>query len=278
MALIERIQSMKQEGVSEPQIINQLREEGISSLEINEALSQSKIKEEIAGEPNNEELQQSIMPEASNEQQMVGPSDSANQNYNTQAPQAYAPEQYPVQDYSQQQYSPEQYAYAQQQYPQEQQAYYQQAIDLETVRDIARQETDEALKKIKEQISSFEKIKTELSYEIQSMDNRLTKVESIINELQSAILKRMGEYGSAISGISQEVRATQNSFAKIINPLLDKKRGISSQENSENEESQQRQQPMQKSQQSKQAQQKQSQNKQSQRTSNPTATFEDYFR
>ena len=45
----------------------------------------------------------------------------------------------------------------------------------------------------------------------------------------------MGEYGEAISGISQEIQETQKSFSKMINPVLDKKRGI------EQEESQQEQ-------------------------------------
>jgi len=48
-----------------------------------------------------------------------------------------------------------------------------------------------------------------------------------MHEMQSAVIRKMGEYGESIQGISKEIRATQDSFAKVINPLMDKKRGIS---------------------------------------------------
>ena len=45
-----------------------------------------------------------------------------------------------------------------------------------------------------------------------------------MNELQSAILKKIGNYGDAIADISNELQATQESFSKLVNPLLDEKR------------------------------------------------------
>ena len=50
------------------------------------------------------------------------------------------------------------------------------------------------------------------------MENRISKTETIVQELQSAIIRKMGEYGEAITGISQEVQETQKSFSKLINP------------------------------------------------------------
>jgi hypothetical protein len=79
-------------------------------------------------------------------------------------------------------------------------------------------------------------LKTEIKFEIQSIENRLVKVEDIIHELQSAIIRKMGEYGDAVSSIATELKETQKSFSKMVNPIMDKKRGASSEESEEKEE------------------------------------------
>jgi len=231
MALLDRIQKMKQTGLSENQIANSLMQEGISPREVNDALGQSKIKSAISEQPpaqypttDESEMQPSIM-----EQPQEATSVPASPSYQEQSyAQGYA---YPTeQGYYQ---DPNQQAYDQTAYEQDpnQPVYYQQAMDMETVRDIAKQEIEESLKNIKQDLDSLSKTKTEIKFQVQNLDSRLTKIESIIQELQSAIIRKMGEYGEAISGISEEVKATQNSFSKMINPIMDKKRGY--QEDSE---------------------------------------------
>lgn len=245
MALLERIISMKQQGVSDAQIINTLKEEGITPMEINEAISQSKIKSAIA--PGNE-MQQSMG------------SPSPGQAYSQEMPQqqSYSQEM-PQQGYSQEQY-------AQQAYPQEQYAQqgYSQGVDIETIKDISKQQVEEAFKKIKEELSSLSKMKTDVKFEMQNIENRLSQVEAVIHELQSAIIRKMGEYGEAITGISQEVRATQQSFSKILNPVIDQKRGIKSEQSKDSEASEN----------------PGSMGKDSSKktTRNPSAGFENYFR
>ena len=119
----------------------------------------------------------------------------------------------------------------------------------------------------------------ELSFQIQDIDNRMKKIEGVIQDIQRAVIKKMGEYGDAISNISGEIRATQQSFAKVINPLLDKQRGIKSQ--SENYEEAQES-SAQQSQQKQKGQSQQNQQQQQQGRPRPngknSATFEDYFR
>ena len=46
-----------------------------------------------------------------------------------------------------------------------------------------------------------------------------------MENLQSAILKKIGDYGGAVQNISKDLQATQESFSKLINPLIDQKRG-----------------------------------------------------
>ena len=50
MATLERVTQLQQEGQSEPQIIQTLQQEGVAPKEINEAISQSKIKSAISSE------------------------------------------------------------------------------------------------------------------------------------------------------------------------------------------------------------------------------------
>lgn len=209
MALLEKITGMKEQGLSDTQIVNSLKEEGISMKEISEALSQARIKSAIYDDSQTEQMQPSIMQSQNN------------QPIQAVTNQAVAQEQYPQQAYPDPN-QPQQYA--------DQTAYYQQGIDIETVREVARQESEETSKKIRSEVESLSKLKTDLKFQIQNIDNRLQKVETIIQELQSAILRKIGEYGEAVSSISNELRSTQESFSKMINPIIDKKRGIKSEE------------------------------------------------
>jgi len=256
MAIVERITQMKQQGISDPEIIKSLGEEGFTPRQINEGLAQSRIKDAVASPeqiPGEESMQQSIMPptpeqaaasavpipaapmpsaQAPGEEQYAQETGTYPQQAYPQDQAAYAENQYPAEGaYPQQAYPQDQAAYAEDQYPAEgaypQEAYYQQALDSETVREISKQVTEESLNKLKKQISDLEKIKIELKFKIQNIDNRLTKIETVISELQSSILKRIGEYGENIQDISNEIKATQDSFSKMVSPLLDKKRGIS---------------------------------------------------
>ena len=244
MAALEKVMQMKQQGFTESQIIQSLREQGIQPREINEALSQSKIKSFVSpGQQMNfpiieteypvqrtfqessfDEMQPSIMPSENSEipqppmpQTPTQPTFQETQIYPKQYSQEYIPEnQYSSQDY-------------QQNYPQEYYDY-QQPADIETINEIAEQVVEEKMQKIRNEISSLNKIKQEVQPEIQLTNKRLEKIEETFHELQMAILKKIGEYGEDIKNISKGLDATQESFSKVINPTLDKKRDKESEE------------------------------------------------
>ena len=220
MGLLEKISSMKQGGMSDLQIINTLKDDGLSPMKINEAFSQLKIKSAVANnetEESNSELQPSIM-QTQNQEIMSVPTPLTNQNPQGQN---QTPQQPLVQQYTQEGY-PDNQQYAQGQYADPN--YYQQGLDLETVKDIVKQEIEESNKKLKAEVDSLSKLKTELKFEIQSLDNRFTKLESTIQEIQLAIIRKIGQYGEAIQGLGKEVKETQKSFSKVINPLVDQQR------------------------------------------------------
>ncbi len=289
MALLEKIESMAQSGMTDVEIVRALKEEGISPRQINEALSQSKIKAAVAPETGEfAGMQPSIMAAQQEDQaqamQVPGSQAAAapaaayqaSQAYQAPAPAYYPPEAYaapaPEAGYA---YPQDQAAYPAEEYAAPEAAYYSQVLDVETVRDIAKQEIEEALKKIREQLTISEKTKTDLKFELQNMENRLMKIESIIQEVQSSIIKKMGQYGEAISGISGEVKATQQSFSKMLGPLMDKRK-ISSAGREETEEEE----PMPRAQRPKKASAIKSQQPQQRPSSQKAsaASFEDYLR
>ncbi len=295
MAVLEQVTQMKQKGIPEYQIITSLREQGVSPKEINEALSQSNIKNEVTSQeaqiqPENQinpqntntgatqsisentQMQPSIMSTATqnisppqrnhnpqqipSQQEQPFPQSTPQQQYPQSTPQQQYPQQ-PVQqpmtqEYSQAQelpppspesppeYYPPEQTYSEQQYPEyeeyPQQDYgydYPEHQSIDTINEIADQITEEKISKIKKEISSVSRFKQEASSEIDRINKRLEKIENTLHEMQIAILRKVGEYGENIKNISDELKATQKSFSKLADPIINHKR----EHNSEKKES-----------------------------------------
>jgi len=255
--VIEQISQMKQQGIPTSQIIQNLKQQGISPKEINEALSQSEIKTAIKNNQNvfpgtpespnqapnqTTGMQQQTTPQnmghsstqatASNaqmqpsigQQQMGGNQDPTTLNMQPQmqggmqqAPQMTPPMLEPsTQDYSEyQEYAPEGSG---EYYPEYQQGG---GADIETINDISSQLIDEKTKHFKKEFSDFISYKKDSQSKLEELDKRLTKIEDHIEELKMAIIRKIGEYGDNIKHLSKDVKATQESFGKIINPLAE---------------------------------------------------------
>jgi len=116
------------------------------------------------------------------------------------------------QDYQQ----PAQYApYAQYQYPE-----YGQDTDMAA--EIAEQVVSEKFEKISKQLSEAIRLKTEMDGRISSIDERLKRIEIIIDRLQASIINKIGDYGKNISDLKDEMILTQESFSKVLKPLKSK--------------------------------------------------------
>ncbi len=257
MVVLDQITEMKKQGLPTSQIMQNLKEQGSSPKEIDEALSQSEIKSEIGRTP--QDPQQNVFPntpEANLNPLVAQPAEAAQPGAPTTQPtttsslaemqpslgqqtQAHEPavqeqpsqlatplpspqqmpeaggEQYP--EYAPQEYYPEQGYYQEYQAPQ--------STDIETINDISTQIVEEKIKNFKTQLSSLTKFKNQTDERVKSMEKTMTKIENTLEELQLAVLRKMGDYGEDIKNISKEMKATQNSFSKIINPLTDNARG-----------------------------------------------------
>jgi hypothetical protein len=193
MGIIEQIMQMKSQGIPDEQIVYNLKQGGVSPKEINDAINQAKIKNAVM----------------SGDDQYY-----PSQNYSDENPpqQEYPPQQ-------QGQYYPESpYGTQQEQYP-IQQSY---GIDADSVMEISEKVFDEKIKKIQKQVSEIAEFKTISQTKIEGISERLKKVEAMIDQLQIKILEKVSSYGENLESIKNEMGMMQDSFQKMINPILDK--------------------------------------------------------
>ncbi len=217
MAALEKVMQMRTQGLSESQIINNLKQEGVSPKEIYDALTQSQIKSELSQAPpieyeTDETMRPSITQQDQPYQQEEGYDDS-NQSKLMQPQQEYV-ESPPA---SQETYYPEYQEYRPAQ---------PQTSDIETINEIAEQIVEEKNIELKKQILEIKNFKEEAKAEIERLNKKIEKLENNYNELQTAIIRKIGEYGENIKNIATEMHQTQNSFSKMLNPLTDNLREL----------------------------------------------------
>lgn len=248
MAVLEKVTQMKKRGLSDEQIIQKLRDERVSPKEIRDAMNQSQIKNAVSM---NEEYEPSMMEAPSPEQEAPVPQESTSpqskkqtsqqeytkgsympktkeipeeESYAPQQQEQYAPQPQEYAPQSQQQYQPQEYQ-AQQYQPQEyQEGYnqpYQEAISTDTIMEISQQVFAESMKTVQKKIDEFNEFKALSQSKIDNSLERLKRIEAIIDKLQISILERVGSYGKSLDDIKKEMSMMQDSFSKIVNPLVD---------------------------------------------------------
>ena len=252
MVVLGKISEMRRQGLSTSQIMQSLREQGVSPKEINEALTQHEIKSEIESEispaPRAEPVPENVQeteafPKTTkpvSDYEGMQPSISSAQIPTPQSPQQIP--QYPEPEYEEYQ-QPAQYEYQEYQYPQRPQTQYPesqaqypesptpgydyqeylppQSTDIETINDIASSIIEEKTKNLKKELSVLTKFKNEIEEKVSDLDKRLVKIENSMENLQFAIIKKIGGYGEDIKKISKEMSSQRESFSKILDPLTD---------------------------------------------------------
>ena len=213
---------MQGEGKTEQEIISSLRQQGISPREIIESLSQSKIKEAVSGEqeiPQQQSFQQeALMPSQGNvPQQEMQPSEQMTQEFAPSQPAQLEPSmQYQAQQPQQQGYQD-----YQQQYPQQYQQ--QGGISPDTITEISEQVVSEKLAPLRKDIERIIDLKTTVDSKLEYMDERLKRIEKIIDRLNLSIMQKVGDYMTNVDDIKKELIETQKSFKAMV-PALESPR------------------------------------------------------
>lgn len=197
MGILEQVMQMKSQGFSEGQIADSLRQQGISPKQITDALAQSQIKNAISGEEG------------------IGMEPSIMESGVESAPQMSTPVYSPqTREISPQPTYQDQYA------PQE--GYYEDysqgtsSTGTDTIIEIAEQVFSEKIQKLQTKIKEINDFKNLAEIKIDSVENRLKRIESVMDKLQIEILGKVGSYGETLQGIKKEMSMMQDSFGKTL--------------------------------------------------------------
>lgn len=208
MTVLEEVKHMQQQGLGDEQIIQNMREKGADYKDIADALSQSRIKAAVeqpdndpssiypgAPMPNSEEgMQPSIMNQP--EQEIMPPTPGG--GYVSQGQQGYVVQQ--PQDYGTQ--YPEGYAPS-----------YTASPDITT--EIAEQVVAERLGELRKHLEKIADMKTTVEARIDYLDERLKRIEKMMDTLQTSVLRKVGDYVTNVEDIKRELIETQKTFAKM---------------------------------------------------------------
>lgn len=192
MTVLDDVKKMQQQGKTDEEIIRALRDEGVSYKDISEALNQSEIKTAVEQpSENDEQYPQALPPEG---QQTYGDP----QGYEVQQP--YDNTQY--QDQQQPQYD-----------------YSQQNASMDTISEVAEQIIDEKMEKFRTQIEKMRSADKTAETKIEVIEERLKRIEKIIDNLQISVLRKVGDYLTNVDDIKKELIETQKSFSKVVPEL-----------------------------------------------------------
>jgi len=201
MRVLEQVNQMKNQGVSDEEVIQRLQDQGISPKAINEALSHSKIK-------------RAVSEENSDEGDYSQPQEQDGFYPKTQEVSESEP------------YSPEGEGYYQEQ-PRTEEGYQNDfgdyssgGIDTSTIIEIAEQVFSDKIQKIQRQTEDLTEFRVMAESRIENISERLRRIESTIDILNARILEKVSSYGDGIESVKKEMSMMQDSFRKMISPVL----------------------------------------------------------
>ena len=215
MGTLDQIMQMKQAGLSEQEILARLQGQGISPNSITDAFSQARIKEAVEGE---REMQEN---DFTSEEISLGPKEPS--PFSTPAPEVYSPsaQEMPSSFYPSQESSYSQPQETEEYYPQEGYEKSQGEFGTSTIIEIAEQVFEEKIKKLSQQISNFKEFSAISETKFSNFENRLKRIELVMENLQLKILEKVGSYGGGLESIKKEMEMMQDSFSKTL-PILAK--------------------------------------------------------
>ncbi|MEK6848620.1 MAG: hypothetical protein AABX65_03225 [Nanoarchaeota archaeon] len=187
MPLLEDIRMMRQRGLDDSAVVQQLKERGASPKDIADALGQEKIRKAVTEETEAEGLQPSI----STQENAPVPAE-----YSEQTQEAYAPEaQYAQADYSQD---------------------YSQQVGSDNISEIAEQIAEEKITPIVKSLDILKDFKELSEEKIKQFDRRVERIEKIIDQIQVSIIKKMGENSEVLQNLKKDLAMTQDAFVKVV--------------------------------------------------------------
>ncbi|MCX6747034.1 MAG: hypothetical protein NTU63_02770 [Candidatus Pacearchaeota archaeon] len=227
MGVLEQVTKMKNQGYRDDEIISELHQQGVPPREINDALKQVQIKYAVSDVEDMEKMRPSII-RPGEEEDLAAPTSQISTAYKSKTREmSEVPKEEVYVPQPQEQYAPSQYASPsqapQEAYPSDVYSEYPAygGFDTDTIIEISDQIFTEKIKKIQRQVDLTTEITTLLETKMDNISERLNRIETIIDKLQFAILEKVGSYGQNLEGIKKEMSMMQDSFSKMVNPIME---------------------------------------------------------
>lgn len=206
MGALEQVMQLRGQGMSDEDVSSALQQQGVSPKEITDAINQANIKNAVSGEGD-------APPAGGYETAGAGGAEGG-----------YAPQ---TQDYSQ--YDAQGQATA----PQE---YYEEAayaggggagMSPDTMIELSTQVFSEKIKKTSKSVDELSEFKALAQVKLESMDERLKRIEKIIDTIQIKVLEKVGSFASELQKTQKELEMVENSFSKVAMPKSSSKKSSS---------------------------------------------------
>ena len=97
------------------------------------------------------------------------------------------------------------------------QPYQQASASTESISEIAEQIVAEHFTKLSSKLHDNEKMQAIVEAKLSTIDERLRRIEKIIDRLQLSVLQKVGEYVTNVEDIKREVIETQKTFKAVLN-------------------------------------------------------------
>jgi len=230
MGTIDEIRKMQGEGRSEGEIRAALKQGGISEDEISEAFSQTQIKDAVAsgvkisdggGKVSEQDGQEYSGEKEYSETQSYSQTPQQ-QGYENMQPSMVSggEESLPGQEYSSQSASGVQEtlsgypgADAYSGYPSYQP--YQESISSDMITEISDQVVSERLSYLQDKMEKALNFRTIAEAKTSALDERVKRIEKILDKLQLDVLQKVGEYVSDVRDIKTEIQEDRKSFKAL---------------------------------------------------------------
>ena len=181
MGVLEDITKMRRRGLSDNDIVKNLQDQGISPKAINDALNQADIKKAVSEENQDNDGRGEELFSSQSYQEGYGKTQDVSE---ADAGTYYPPQEQEYMGYESQQ--PSGYDYAGQ----------GAGFDTSTIIEFCEQVFLEKIQRIQSKVDEISNFKEISESRMDSLSERLKKIETIIDNLQIAILEKIGSYGS----------------------------------------------------------------------------------
>ena len=230
MSTIDDVRSMRREGMSESDISLDLQSRGVSEREVDDAISQSSLMDAVSQDvgaampPTPQSFRESFsespsMTSGYGRYEGMEPSVMSTAQEGGEPPVMVGTaevgepvEEQVYDDYGQQNYSPDS-GYSGDAGVQYQG--YESVMSSDVMSEIAEQVVSEKLSGIKDGLNKILEFRNVSEARLESLSERLKKLEMVIDRLQLSILQKVGDYVNDVSDLKKEVIETQKSFRAV---------------------------------------------------------------